>query len=616
MSFSGGISEDDPQTIQKASECEPLNPEKPDDVIIEEVKDRPLIYYINETPPFYLTILFAFQQALLPISASLSVSLTVAEVVCARDDAEIKSQLLSTAFMMSGISTVLMCTVGVRLPIFQGPSGSYIVPLVGLMTMKEWSCPSREELVSLYSNSSTNMTEINGRLPVPREFIIGQIEKLQGSLMAADVIHLLIGLTGLVGVVARYVGPITIVPALLLAVLYIHKVVVKFAETFWPSALSTTVSGIILSLYLRGKRTPIPMWTKGRGFHILWYPLHQVFSILISVIFGWILSAIFTSTGILSSDPSSVQFYARTDARNDIITTNPWFYFPYPGQFGGFRFDTAAFVGSIVATIMSVVDSICDYNACARVCHAPFPPAHALNRGIFWEGLMSFFAGMTGAGHATSSYGGNIGAIGITKVASRRVFQLLGAIYILFAILGKLNAAFITIPYSVLGGTMILYFGIFLGIVLSQLQFIDMNSSRNLAIIGISILVGFMVPYWIVKHPDGIKTGIVELDTVLTMCLANGIFIAGAVACFLDNTVKGTKQSRGLEAQLGRTGTHQDDQNIEYEEGMGLYDVPKIPQFVKISRFAKYCPIMPKYKGLQTDAKEVKIQADEDKKTS
>ncbi|KAK6186214.1 hypothetical protein SNE40_008297 [Patella caerulea] len=576
---------------------------KQDNIVIEEVKEKPLIYSISENPPFYLTILFALQQALLPVSTSLSVSLLVAELVCARDDDEIKAQLLSTTFMMAGIATMLMCTVGVRLPIFQGPSSSYVVPLIGLMTLKEWSCPSKEDLVSIYSNSTINMTDINGRLPVPKEIILGQLEKLQGSLMVAGILHLLIGLTGLVGVIARYVGPITIVPALLLAVLYMHRVTVKFAESFWGTAVATTVCGVILSLYLSGKKTPIPFWTRSRGFHIFWYPLHQVFSILISVLFGWALSAIFTNFGVLSSDPNSVQFYARTDARNQILSTNPWFFFPYPGQFGSFRFDTAAFIGAFVATIMSVVDSICDYNACARMCFVPFPPAHAMNRGIFWEGLMSFFAGMTGAGHGTNSYGGNIGAIGITKVASRRVFQVLALIYMLFAVLGKLNAAFITIPYSVLGGTMILYFGIFFGIVLSQLQFIDLNSTRNLAILGISILVGFMSPYWVERHPDAIDTGVPELDRTLTMLLANGIFISGLVACFLDNTVKGTIQERGLIAQLEGEGTQVGDQKIEYEEGMEVYDVPWVPNFIKSSRFAKYCPILPYFPEKETQTK-------------
>ncbi|KAK6186216.1 hypothetical protein SNE40_008297 [Patella caerulea] len=34
---------------------------KQDNIVIEEVKEKPLIYSISENPPFYLTILFALQ---------------------------------------------------------------------------------------------------------------------------------------------------------------------------------------------------------------------------------------------------------------------------------------------------------------------------------------------------------------------------------------------------------------------------------------------------------------------------------------------------------------------------------------------------------------------------
>ncbi|ESP04141.1 hypothetical protein LOTGIDRAFT_146744, partial [Lottia gigantea] len=127
---------------------------------------------------------------------------------------------------------------------------------------------------------------------------------------------------------------------------------------------------------------------------------------------------------------------------------------------------------------------------------------------------------------------------------SRLILQGCGVIYVLFAVLGKLNAAFITIPYSVLGGTMILYYGIFFGVILSQLQFVNLNDTRNLAILGISVLVGFMLPHWVEKRPDGLNTGIEGLDRTLTMLAANGVFVAGFVACFLDNTVSGILISR------------------------------------------------------------------------
>ena len=70
------------------------------------------------------------------------------------------------------------------------------------------------------------------------------------------------------------------------------------------------------------------------------------------------------------------------------------------------------------ATFVSVVESIGDYYACARACHQPAPPSHAINRGITVEGLAGIMSGLFGSGGNTTSYSQNIGAIGLTKVAA------------------------------------------------------------------------------------------------------------------------------------------------------------------------------------------------------
>lgn len=63
----------------------------------------------------------------------------------------------------------------------------------------------------------------------------------------------------------------------------------------------------------------------------------------------------------------------------------------------------------------------------------------------------------------------NINAF-ISQVASRQVFLCTGILYILFGIFGKFSAVFITIPYPVLGGAIVVMFGIFFGVVLSNLE--------------------------------------------------------------------------------------------------------------------------------------------------
>lgn len=95
---------------------------------------------------------------------------------------------------------------------------------------------------------------------------------------------------------------------------------------------------------------------------------------------------------------------------------NDWSVHLSSGMFGMATFSIGGFISFFVATILSVLDSIGDYSACARTARVPPPPAFAFNRGIAIEGLVSFFGGTLGCCHATSSYGGNIGAMGITRV--------------------------------------------------------------------------------------------------------------------------------------------------------------------------------------------------------
>lgn len=95
-------------------------------------------------------------------------------------------------------------------------------------------------------------------------------------------------------------------------------------------------------------------------------------------------------------------------------------------------------------------------------------------------------------------------------MASRQVYQLFGIILIVMSVIGKFTAVFVTIPDPVIGGVGVVGFGTFLGLVLSNLQYIDLNSSRNLAVIGISLLIGLMVPNWVKKHPESINTGTIR----------------------------------------------------------------------------------------------------------
>ncbi|KAK3100155.1 hypothetical protein FSP39_015482 [Pinctada imbricata] len=548
--------------------------------------ESPLIYKTSDGTPVHLTLFFGLQQALIALCTAVAFSLIVANTVCAGQEEEFKSRLLSSTLFMNGVTTFMMTLIGVRLPLFQGASPDYVAPLLALSKIDSNRCELKE--ITVVVNSTYNYTMMEEK----EDMILNHVQQLQGALMASGVIHFLIGATGLVGVLLRFIGPITVVPTILLVGISIIPSVKNFCEGHWGVSFLTAGVALILSLYLGHMKMPIPIWTRTKGCHVIRYPFHQVFAILIALCVGWAVSGVMTAAGSFDHavNVTYKQFYARTDSRNYVIDNAEWFRFPYPGHFGPIKFSASAFIGFTIATLTSILDSIGDYYACAATCRVPPPPAHAVNRGIAVEGFCTFLSGAVGCGHATTTYGANIGAIGLTKVASRHIFVCAAIIYIIFGIVGKISAVFITIPNPVLGGALIIMFGVFNGVILSNLRSVDLTSTRNLSIMGLALLLGLMMPSWLQENEDVIDTGNIEVDYVIRMMLGNQIFISGTVSCFLDNTIPGTKKERGIAAWLD-DGTN--TESMSYIEGVEVYDPIFIPKRFRQSRVMKYLPFMP-----------------------
>lgn len=97
----------------------------------------------------------------------------------------------------------------------------------------------------------------------------------------------------------------------------------------------------------------------------------------------------------------------------------------FTGQWGMPTVTVSSFMAMLAATLTSIIESVGDYYACARISLVTPPPAHAVNRGILMEGIGSILSGIIGSGGATTSYSQNVGAIGFTKVNHFKKFRIL-----------------------------------------------------------------------------------------------------------------------------------------------------------------------------------------------
>ena len=66
------------------------------------------------------------------------------------------------------------------------------------------------------------------------------------------------------------------------------------------------------------------------------------------------------------------------------------------------------------------------------------PDEKTVNRGITFEGIGCAIAGVFGTGNGTTSYSENIGAIGLTRVGSRRVVMAGALLMLVLGTVAKL----------------------------------------------------------------------------------------------------------------------------------------------------------------------------------
>ncbi|XP_070579684.1 solute carrier family 23 member 1-like [Ptychodera flava] len=545
-----------------------------------------LKYSIDDIPPWYACLLFGLQQHLTMFSSALVFPFIMANMYCVPDDEKstVIAQLFSSIVLIESVGTFLQSTFGTRLPIIQGIANALYVPASVIMSTQPWKCPDPETEPGL--NNTMNST-------LEYEISYGErIREIQGATLVAACFQMLLGLSGVMGFVIRYVGPLTVAPTITLIGLSIYPVSLVNIKNHWGIAFLSMALTTIFSQYLHKVKVPYPWCTPKtqRKCFVDGAKIFALFPVLLSVLISWFVCHILTITDVFPDDPKDPAFQARTDRNAESIASIPWIWFPRPFRWGLPTVSVAAVIGLCAGSVASIIESMGDYYACAAMSGAPSPPGHAINRGISMEGFACLLAGMWGSLGVTS-YSGNVGAIAITKVGSRRVIQWTSALLFVFAVVGKIGAVVASLPTPIIGGVMWVLSGITLAIGVSNLRHTDMTSTRNLFIFGVAVVSGIMIPDYLNSEPGIIQTGSFEADQVLEIIMKTGMLIAGFVGFVLDNTVPGTAKERGL-LTWQRTDDVQDaGRKLEAES----YDLPFGMSRVRGWKWTRYIPVCPTF---------------------
>ncbi|KFZ56979.1 Solute carrier family 23 member 1, partial [Antrostomus carolinensis] len=493
-------------------------------------------YTVTEVPPWYLCILLGIQHFLTAMGGLVAIPLILSKELCLQHDLLTQSHLISTIFFVSGICTLLQVLFGVRLPIIQGGTFAFLTPTLAMLSLPKWKCPAWTQNATLVNASSPEFIEVWQT----------RMREVQGAIIVASCFQIFVGFSGLIGFLMRFIGPLTIAPTITLVALPLFDSAGDEAGQHWGIAFMTISFIVLFSQYLKDVPVLLPSYQRGKNCHLSPVYLFQIFPVLLGLSLSWLFCYVMTVTNVLPADPTAYGHLARTDSRGDVLSQAPWFRLPYPGQWGTPTVSLAGIFGILAGVISSMLESVGDYYACARLSGAPPPPKHAINRGIGVEGIGCLLAGAWGTGNGTTSYSENVGALGITKVGSRTVIIAGACAMLLSGIFGKVGAMLASIPTPVIGGMFLVMFGVITAVGISNLQYTDMNSSRNIFIFGFSVFAGLTVPNWASKNSTLLETGIIQLDQVIQVLLTTGMFVGGLLGFILDNTIPGTQEERGL----------------------------------------------------------------------
>ncbi|VDO87977.1 unnamed protein product [Heligmosomoides polygyrus] len=388
---------------------------------------------------------------------------------------------------------------------------------------------------------------------VDAEIWQGRLQEISGSLFIACISFIVIGGTGLAGALAKLIGPMTIVPLMLLLTTSIVPTIEVKLSLHWISLLMLA-SIVALAVYLEDLHVALPYYSlKKKRVISTRVRLFGQFPYLLSLLFVWFICYLMTIT-----DFEPVGGQARTDKNVTmmVLKESPWFQVPFPGQFGMPRWSMGLCLGYVASCLSSVIENIGSYDLLARVSQQRSPPKNAVNRAIMIEGFGSMLAAVMGVSTGVTTYAENIALIHITRVASRTTMQIAGLLLILLGLFTKMAALLASIPDALVGGILTMGISMIAGVAMSNLQLIDLKLTRNLSILGLSLMIGLILPLHLERSP--FRSGNPEWDQIVNMLLSIKMLVGGVVAVILDNTVPGaTLRQRGLHV------AEEDDETIQ-----------------------------------------------------
>lgn len=241
------------------------------------------------------------------------------------------------------------------------------------------------------------------------------------------------------------VGPVIMIIGLSLA-----SVAVDMAKTQWVIASISLLTAIVVVVFTKGLIKLIP--------------------IFIGIVVGYIAGL---ALGVIDFAP---------------IKEAAWFTLP---AFTMPEFSWGSILYMIPVAIAPIIEHVGDMYAIGGVAEKNFIERPGLHRTLLGDGIATSLAGFFG-GVPNTTYSEVTGAISLTKVTNPFILRISAITAIVFSLVGKISGILKTIPQAVLGGIMLLLFGLIASVGIKTLvdSKTDLSKVRNQVIVSVVLTIG------------------------------------------------------------------------------------------------------------------------------
>lgn len=415
----------------------------------QEVKIMNLIYGIKDRPSFGKVVLFAIQQLLAIMAATIAVPAIVGNGLSA-----------SAALFGAGVGTIVyLLFTKSSSPVFLGSSFAFI---------------------------GSMLSAFGGAASVS----VGYWGLIIGALMAGLVYIIISVIVKFCGVVwiNKLMPPVIIGPTVAIiglslsgnAVGDLMKSSVEGGSTYVALICGLVTLAVTMLCSTYGKK------------------IGRLIPFIMGILAGYVVASIFALIGYATKNPALIVINYGALASLDFSSVSGYFSFPkftfmlggsegLKGLTGGYFL--TLFAAYVPVAFVVFAEHLADHKNLSAIVGKDLLKDPGLSRTLLGDGVGTIVSTFFG-GCPNTTYGESIGCVAITRNASTISIWGCAVLCIVFSLISPLVAFLETIPSCVMGGVCVALYGFIAVSGLKMFQSVDLNKNRNLFVASVILITG------------------------------------------------------------------------------------------------------------------------------